>query len=129
MPSEPIHSWSILILYSHLCLNISKCSLHFKFSEHTFVCISYLYSMCYMPGPFHPPWSDNHHNMKFGTKVKPPTFFFPLLNVAPDNVFCFTYQVRMWSSSTKINGAPVSQIDSTFHTAAVENSGCCRQTY
>jgi len=45
-------------------------------------------------------------------KAMPPTFLF-LLNVVQGKVSCHTYWTVMWSSSTKTDGATVSQMRST----------------
>jgi hypothetical protein len=56
-PHHPIFFGSILILYYHLCLDLTS-GLFFSGLQN-FVCLFHLSRCCYIPCPSHPPWFNH----------------------------------------------------------------------
>jgi hypothetical protein len=63
-----LHSTSILILSSHVCLGLLN-GLLLKFFQPNFVCISHPSHTCYMFCPSHPPWFDHSNNIRWSIQV------------------------------------------------------------
>lgn len=71
MPVHTFPSWfckihlNIIMLFMHSC---SRWPLPLRFSDHSFVHISYLSHVLYMPLSFHPSWSDCF-NILWGVQI------------------------------------------------------------
>jgi hypothetical protein len=61
--------YSILILFSHLCLSLPSCLFHSGFSDQNFVRIYLPSHVCYMPRPTHPLWFDHTNIIMVGAEV------------------------------------------------------------